>query len=79
MRAAREALGPDIGLMADAHGTYSATDALRFLAGVEDVGLRWFEEPVNADDLAGARRVRASSRTPIAAERANRPDSTSGN
>jgi L-alanine-DL-glutamate epimerase-like enolase superfamily enzyme len=66
VRAAREALGPDVGLMADAHGTYDATDAMRFLAGVEDVGLRWFEEPVNADDLAAARRVRGSTRTPIA-------------
>ena len=40
---------------------------MRFLAGVEDADLRWFEEPVNADDLAAARRVRASTRTPIAA------------
>ena len=67
VQAARRALGPDIGLMADAHGTYNATDAMRFLAGVEDCSLRWFEEPVNADDHAGARRVRASTRTPIAA------------
>jgi L-alanine-DL-glutamate epimerase-like enolase superfamily enzyme len=65
--AAREALGPDVGLMADAHGTYNSTDAMRFLAGVEHLNLRWFEEPVNADDLAAARRVRASTRTPIAA------------
>jgi len=67
VRAARAAIGSEIGLMADAHGTYNATDAMRFLAGVEDVDLRWFEEPVNADDLAAARRVRASTRTPIAA------------
>ncbi len=67
VRAAREALGPDIGLMADAHGTYASSEAMRFLAGVEDLNLRWFEEPVNADDLAAARRVRASTRTPIAA------------
>jgi len=67
VQAARAALGPHIGLMADAHGTYNATDAMRFLAGVEDVNLRWFEEPVNADDLAAATRVRASTRTPIAA------------
>ncbi len=67
VRAARAALGPEIELMADAHGTYNATDAMRFLAGVEDVGLRWFEEPVNADDLTAARRVRAATRTPIAA------------
>ncbi len=67
VRAARDALGPDIALMADAHGTYNSTDAMRFLAGVEDVELRWFEEPVSSDDVASARRVRASTRTPIAA------------
>lgn len=65
--AARDALGSHVELMADAHGTYNSTDAMRFLAGVEDANLRWFEEPVNADDLASARRVRASTRTPIAA------------
>ncbi len=65
--AAREALGPDIELMADAHGTYNSTDAMRFAAGVEEANLRWFEEPVNADDIVAASRVRASTRTPIAA------------
>jgi L-alanine-DL-glutamate epimerase-like enolase superfamily enzyme len=67
VRAAREALGPGTGLMADAHGTYSPSDAMRFAAGVEDLDLRWFEEPVNADDRAGARRVRESTSIPIAA------------
>lgn len=67
VHAARHALGPDIGLMVDAHGTYSAPEAMQFAAGVEALGLRWFEEPVNADDPMGARRVRASTTTPIAA------------
>jgi D-galactarolactone cycloisomerase len=66
-RAARTGVGPDIGLMVDAHGTYSPSEAMQFAAGVEDLGLRWFEEPVNADDRAGARRVRASTAIPIAA------------
>jgi D-galactarolactone cycloisomerase len=34
---------------------------------VEHLGLRWFEEPVSADDRAGAARVRASTHIPIAA------------
>ena len=67
VHAARSALGPDVGLMVDAHGTYSAPEAMRFAADVADLGLRWFEEPVNADDHAGARRVRASTHIPIAA------------
>ena len=67
VHAARSALGPGVGLMVDAHGTYSAPEAMRFAADVADLGLRWFEEPVNADDHAGARRVRASTHIPIAA------------
>lgn len=67
VQAARDALGPDIGLMVDAHGTYTPSEAMRFAAGVEHLGLRWFEEPVGADDRIGARRVRASTSVPIAA------------
>lgn len=65
--AAREALGPEVDLMVDAHGTFSAPEARRFAAGTEHCGLRWFEEPVNADDRAGAAAVRRSTSTPIAA------------
>jgi L-alanine-DL-glutamate epimerase-like enolase superfamily enzyme len=34
---------------------------------VEDCHLRWFEEPINADDRAGAAEVRAATIVPIAA------------
>jgi len=67
VRAARDGVGPGIGLMVDAHGTWSAAEAIQFAIGVDDLGLRWFEEPVNADDRAGARRVRAATTVPIAA------------
>lgn len=67
VRAARQALGPDIGLMVDAHGTFSAAEAIQFAAAVSDVGLRWFEEPVTADDRVGAARVRSAATMPIAA------------
>lgn len=65
--AAREALGPDTGLMCDAHGTYSVTEAKQFCRMVEDFDLTWFEEPVTADDKQGMAEVRASSSVPIAA------------
>jgi L-alanine-DL-glutamate epimerase-like enolase superfamily enzyme len=64
--AARKALGPDIGIACDAHGTFSVADAKRFCHLVEDCGLLWFEEPVTADDKAGLAQVRASSSVPIA-------------
>ncbi len=67
VEAARSALGPDIGLMVDAHGTFSPPEAKRFAAGVERLGLRWFEEPVNADDRRGAAAVRSSTSIAIAA------------
>jgi D-galactarolactone cycloisomerase len=66
VRAAREALGPDIELMVDAHGTYSVPEAKRFCMQVEDLGLRWFEEPINADNRRGTAEVRAATSIPIA-------------
>jgi len=65
--AARTAIGPKIDLMVDAHGTFSAVQAKRFAAAVEPLGLRWFEEPVSADDRKGAAAVRASTSIAIAA------------
>lgn len=67
VRAAREALGPDIGLACDAHGTYTVAEAKRFCQLVEDCNLLWFEEPVTADDKRGMAEVRASTAIPIAA------------
>ncbi len=67
VRAAREGIGPDIGLMVDAHGTFTASEAIRFANGVDEVGLRWFEEPVIADDRRGVARVRQATGIPIAA------------
>jgi L-alanine-DL-glutamate epimerase-like enolase superfamily enzyme len=66
VRAARAGLGPEIGLMVDAHGTFSVKEAQRFAREVADCHLSWFEEPVNADDRAGAAEVRASTDIPIA-------------
>lgn len=64
--AARSHIGPTVGLMVDAHGTFRPNDAIRFAKAVESAGLRWFEEPVGTDDRAGTARVRASTSTPIA-------------
>lgn len=64
---AREALGPDIGLACDAHGTYTVSEAKQFCRLVEDANLMWFEEPVTGDDKRGMAEVRASSSVPIAA------------
>ncbi len=65
--AARAALGPDVKIMADAHGTFSVPEAKRFCKGVEEAELYWFEEPVSPDNKLGAAEVRATTATPIAA------------
>jgi L-alanine-DL-glutamate epimerase-like enolase superfamily enzyme len=65
VRAARTALGPDVDLMVDAHGTYTVADARRFMNMVADCNLAWFEEPVIADDKAGMAELRAAGIVPI--------------
>jgi L-alanine-DL-glutamate epimerase-like enolase superfamily enzyme len=67
VRAAREALGPGIGLMCDAHGTYSVPEARQFCRGVADSDVAWFEEPVGPDDRRAMAEVRAATDIPIAA------------
>ena len=64
--AAREAIGPDIELMCDAHGTYTVSEAKRFCRMTEDFNIAWFEEPVTADNKRGLSEIRASTDIPIA-------------
>jgi L-alanine-DL-glutamate epimerase-like enolase superfamily enzyme len=67
VKAARKALGPNVDIMVDAHGTYTVADAKRFVHMVADCDLAWFEEPVTADDKRGMAEVRAAGPVPIAA------------
>lgn len=67
VKAAREALGPDIDIMVDAHGTWNVAEAKRFARGVADCEVAWFEEPVVGDDKRGMAEVRAATDIPIAA------------
>src|SRR5690625_491218 len=67
VKAAREARGPEIKLMADAHGTYSVPEAKQFCRAVEDENLYWFEEPISPDNPQGTAEVRAATSIPIAA------------
>ncbi len=67
VRAARKAIGPNIDLMLDAHGTFSTGTARRFAEMVRDCDVAWFEEPVSGDDKQGMAELRASTPIPIAA------------
>ncbi len=55
---AREAIGPDVELMVDANGAFSADAAIAWARRYAEFDVRWFEEPVSQDDPAGLRRVR---------------------
>jgi L-alanine-DL-glutamate epimerase-like enolase superfamily enzyme len=50
LRLAREALGPDVGLMMDAHGALTIDRAVRLGQAASEYELTWFVEPVLADD-----------------------------
>ncbi len=67
VEAARKHLGEEIDIMADAHGTYSVREAIRFARAVEACRLAWFEEPVTADNKRGYGEVRAATAVPISA------------
>ncbi len=66
VHAARKALGPEIELMVDAHGTFTVAEAKRFAHMVADCDLAWFEEPISADDRAGLAEFRAMASIPVA-------------
>jgi len=67
VRAARQALGADVQIMCDAHGTMNVAQSKRFCTEAAPLGLRFIEEPVASDDRAGLAEVRAASPLPIAA------------
>jgi L-alanine-DL-glutamate epimerase-like enolase superfamily enzyme len=58
VRAARKAIGDGPELFVDANGAYSVKQAIRQAEIFAESGVRWFEEPVSSDDLAGLRLVR---------------------
>ncbi len=57
VRAAREAIGPEVQLFVDANGAYSRKQALYFADRFQEYDVRWFEEPVSSDDLEGLRLI----------------------
>jgi L-alanine-DL-glutamate epimerase-like enolase superfamily enzyme len=61
LTAAREAIGPDVELFTDANGAFTRSAAIEWADIYADFGVRWFEEPVSSDDLAGLRLVRDRS------------------
>lgn len=66
LRAIREAVGDDLVLVVDANGAYDAAGAIRMGRAMEELDIRWFEEPVYMDDLGGYAQIRSMTSTPLA-------------
>lgn len=65
VRVARKAIGDDVELFVDANGGYSAKQAIGLAEEFAGSGVRWFEEPVSSDDLAGLHLVRGAVPAPM--------------
>lgn len=59
VRTTREAVGPDVDIMADCYMGWTVEYGRRMLRLLEPFNMRWVEEPVIADDLAGYAELRA--------------------
>lgn len=66
IRAVREAVGEDFGLMLDANHGFDLIEAVELGNAVADCRIGWFEEPVVPDDLDSYREVKARQPIPVA-------------
>ncbi len=67
VRAAREALGPEIELMVDAGLCWDTATAIRRARQFEPFGLTWLEEPLHPDNVQGYAKLSAQAPMRIAA------------
>ncbi|MBA2450337.1 MAG: mandelate racemase/muconate lactonizing enzyme family protein [Chloroflexi bacterium] len=63
--AMREAVGPSIEILIDAHGHYNVPTAVRLAKRLEPYRIGWFEEPTPPESLAALRSVREQVGVPI--------------
>ena len=65
--AVREAVGPDVSLMIEAHDRFTVPAALKIATWLEPFDITWLEAPVQSDDIARLGQVAHDSAVPIAA------------
>jgi len=63
--AIREAVGSDIDILFDAHGSYNVPTAIRLTKRLAPYNLDWIEEPVPAESYKALAQVRGMSALPI--------------
>lgn len=64
--AVRSSLGPGVEVLVDANGGYDRDTALHMAQGLEDLGVSWFEEPLDSRDVEGQVALRGRVGIPIA-------------
>lgn len=67
LRAVREAVGDDIELFIELHGSLSYDGALQFALKSEKYRPGFLEEPMHPDDFTGYRKLKLTSHVPLAA------------
>lgn len=63
--AIREAVGPDVEVLIDAHGRFDVPTAIRLANRLAQFDIGWFEEPVPVESIDALRQVREQVSVPI--------------
>ncbi len=66
VRAVRAAVGPDVDLLIEGHGRFTAAAALKVARALEPFDIFWFEEPTPPENLKALKKVAEGAPMPIA-------------
>jgi L-alanine-DL-glutamate epimerase-like enolase superfamily enzyme len=66
LAAVRKAVGDDVEIFVDANNGYYAKQAIAMSRRFEEYNVRWFEEPVLADDIQGLAEISRATTIPVA-------------
>ena len=64
--AVRDAVGPDMDILIDAHGRFSPGTAIRIARDFEALDVYWFEEPTDAENVLALQKIGRSMRVRLA-------------
>ena len=63
--AIREAVGPGVSILIDAHGRFDLPTAIRLATALVPYGIGWFEEPVPPENVIALKQFRDAVRVPV--------------
>ena len=66
LEAMRKAVGPSVNIMVDCHSRFDRALSIEVAKMLEPVNLRWYEEPVDPEQLVDTRAIRDSIEQPLA-------------